>query len=244
MDQNQTLENKTPIHPNQNDAGIWICECSGISISPCLLIQALCSDPYPQVISATWKGDGQPPKAFQKTGTIPLIYGQCNRPFNKAGTLHLFSIQTPVAVAFEQFSHLQDWSFPAQIQAIVALFDQRHDKSNSAFSLKSLFSKDTINMPVRNRTMEWIKTQHLPYIAAFADEDLKRQDETKFRQRYDLPASIPVLSGPSPRDERLKTASSGAALQFLFFGQKVGFVKEYAHHILEILDPLIEGKNE
>lgn len=243
MDQNLMIENKLSDNLNHNDAGIWICECSGISISPCLLMQALCSESYPQPATATWNKDGLPPKPFQKTRTIPLLYGKCSRPLQKPGSLHLFSIQSPVAPAFEQSSQLQEWQFPINIRAIIVLFDQRHNRPGAETFFEQVLGKITPTASVNNHTLAWVKAQQLPFVVAAANENATPQDETRFRQRYQLPANIPIISGPALSDERLKANNAGL-FQFLFSGQRVSFAREYAQHILEILNPLIEEKSD
>ena len=62
-----------------HDVGVGVCEGSGLSLSPCLFMQAVCPALAPRPLFVKWKQAAIPPKAFKKAGTLPLIYSECGR---------------------------------------------------------------------------------------------------------------------------------------------------------------------
>ena len=38
-----------------HDVGVWVCEGSGLGLSPCLFMQAVCPYPLPRSLLVKWK---------------------------------------------------------------------------------------------------------------------------------------------------------------------------------------------
>jgi hypothetical protein len=233
-----------------NDAGIWVCEATGISISPCLFIQAICSERFPVFTSARWAQTGSVHKSFQKSGTLPLLYGEGGRVRPHENFIHLFSIEVPTTCAFEEESHLSDWQFPVEMAGIVVIVDEKYGDSISS-PLNYILSALNLSAP-SNRTLEWVKVQHLPFVIAAMGYDFNPNMETQFRQHYALAAHIPIVSGPALanpkplKDKRrgMDAQSTGNFFETIFSGQRRIFDPEYAKLVLGTLCQLIENKQE
>ena len=90
-----------------HDVGVWVCEGSGLGLSPVLFLQALCPDSAPRLLQVKWKHAVAPPKSFRSAGTLPLIYGEGGHLPPWPYFLHLFAPQAPVAQNFEFESGLK-----------------------------------------------------------------------------------------------------------------------------------------
>ncbi len=231
-----------------HDVGAWVCEGSGLSLSPCLFMQALCPDPVPRPLFVKWKQSAAPPKSFRKSGTLPLIYTECGRIPPWPYHLHLFAPQVPVARAFEQESGLPDWSFTVPLIGIIVIFDRKHDGLPSVLSVSRLIHGFTSPKPNTNRSLEWVRAQHLPYVVAALGYDDTPASQQQFRRRYDLAADIPVVPGPALADARRRSVprqdvqTSSGMFSSMFEHQKLALDKEHAKAVLAALYRLIERK--
>jgi hypothetical protein len=212
-----------------NDAGVWICEGSGQLLSPCLLIQAVCSDQFPEPISVKWKGSNPLPRSFRKSGNVPLIYGECGYIRQQQGYLHLFSASTPMARSFERESCLTDWQFPVAMLGIVVMFDKKSD-NNAAGRFFDPFKASLF-------TLNWVKAQGFPFVIAAVGYDIEDSFIIQFRDRFGLSQQIPIVTGPSLLDgSSNKKNSRNERTAFSLFDSRNLIIKpEYARDILETL---------
>ena len=230
-----------------HDVGIWVCEGSGLSLSPVLFMQALCPNPVPRPLFVKWKSEAVPPRAFRKAGALPLIYTECGRIPPWPYHLHLFAPQAPIVDAFERESGLPDWSIAVPVIGIVVIFDQKHDRPPSALSLSQLLNRSRPPQPRTNRSLDWARGQHLPVVVAALDYDDTADSIREFRSRHDLGADIPVLLGPALADPRQRgargqSASTDGMFSSMFERQKVALDAEYARVVLGALYRLTEHK--
>ncbi len=222
-----------------HDVGVWVCEGSGISLSPVLFMQAVRPEPAPRLLLVKWKSAAVPPKPFRKDGALPLVYSDCGRLPPWPYYLHLFAPQAPIAQALEQSSSLHDWSWTAPVIGIILIFNQKYDRPPSTLSFNRLINRSELHRP--NTPLAWVQDQHLPcVIAALGYEDTPASVQ-QFRDHYDLAPDVPVLPGPALADARPRNrdASSGW-LSSMFEHQKVAFDQEYAKTVLNGLLQQIE----
>ena len=231
-----------------NDVGVFVCEASGILLSPCLFMQSICPDPAPRFLFVKWKKNVPPPKSFRQSGTLPLIYSDCGRDPPRHYYLHLFALQLPVAGLLEQESDLQDWTFSVRMIGIVLIFDRKHDATLSYAFLNWLSNRNKPAIPKKNPSLSWVRAQQLPYVIAALGYDDAPSSEHQFRSMYGIAADIPVVPGPALTDERrlnLKrkgVQTSSSTVSSLFEAQKLAFDEEHARSVLDTLYELIERK--
>ncbi len=226
-----------------HDVGVWICEGSGLSLSPVLFMQAVCPHPPPRLLRVKWKPASEPPKAFKKDRTLPLVYTECGRVPPWPYHLHLFAPQAPIADAFEQESSLPDWSIVVPLIGIVVIFNEQYDRPPSALSWSRLINRSKPPQPETNRSLDWARGQHLPCVIAALGYDDTASTIQQFRSRYDLSADIPVLFGPAPADARQKGAEgdqSSGMFSTMFERRKVTLDGDYAKAVLGKLFQLAE----
>jgi hypothetical protein len=229
-----------------HDVGVWVCEGSGLSLSPCLFMQVLCPDPVPRPLLVKWKQSGAPPKSF-RSGALPLIYSGGGRFPSWPYHLHLFAPQAPAARDFEQESGLSDWHLTVPVIGLVVIFDQKHDALPSTFSLSWLINRITSANPKKNRTLEWTRAQQSPYvIAALGYEDTPAAQE-QLRSRYEIAEDTPIVPGPALADFRRKAqhqdgqADSGM-IASVFEPQQLTLDREHARIVMGVLYQRIERK--
>jgi len=220
-----------------HDAGVWVCEGSGLGLSPTLFLQALCPDPAPRLLQVKWKPAGAPPRPFQ-SGILPLIYSEGGRISPWPYHLHLFSPQAPVSQNFEQTSGLQDWHLRVPVIGIIVIFDKKYDRPPATLSLKPLFNRSKSAKP--NRPLEWVRAQHLPYVVAALDYDDAPTTEQQFRNRYDLATDIPFVRGPALADARHRDDQTSGMFSTVFERQQLVFDREFAKVVLSTLYQLVE----
>jgi hypothetical protein len=226
-----------------HDVGIWVCEGSGISLSPCLFMQAVCPNPVPRPLFVKWKLASALPKSFRNSGALPLIYSECGRLPPWPYYLHLFAPQAPVTRAFEQESELHDWSLAVPVIGIIAIFDRKHDGLPSALSLRQLFDRSL--KPTTNRTLAWVRDQHVPFVVAALGYDDAPDSAQQLRGRYDIAADIVIVPGPAMADaKRRSEQEQGEQTSGMFSGmfehQKLALDQEHARAVLDELFQLIE----
>lgn len=222
-----------------HDVGVWVCEGSGIFLSPVLFMQAVRPEPAPRLLLVKWKSAAIPPKPFRKDGALPLVYSDCGRLPSWPYYLHLFAPQAPIAQALEQTSSLQDWSWVVPVIGIILIFNQKSDRPPSTLSFNRLINRSEPHRP--NTPLAWVQDQHLPcVIVALGYEDTPASVQ-QFRDHYDLAPDVLVLPGPALADARLRNrdASSGW-LSSMFEHQKVAFDQEFAKTVLNGLLQQIE----
>ena len=222
-----------------SDMGIWVCEASGILISPFLFIQAVCPARFPRSVSVKWQPSGSPPKPFGKSEALSFIYGECGRVPPWQSYLHLFSLEIPATRPFERKCALSDWQFPARMGGVVVTFDKRSDDDATgrlAYRLQSAFNPSAQS---KNRTLTWVKAQGLPFVVAAMGYNTGRFTEDRFRQRYGLELHSPIVTGPSLADAASPAGRSVVSWP-LMGGRKVKFAAEYAKQVLSVLCKLIE----
>jgi len=228
-----------------HDVGVWICEGSGLSLSPVLFMQAVCPNPIPRPLRVKWKTAAAPPKAFRKEGVLSLVYSECGRIPPWPYHLHLLAPQAPIAQAFEQESNLQDWSIAVPVIGIIVIFDQKYDRPPTTLSWNRLINRSKSPQPETNRSLTWARGQNLPYvIAALGYEDASYSVQ-QFRSRYDLSADIPVLFGSAPADPRQHGAQGGQSsgmFSSMFERRKVTLDGDYARAVLGKLYQLAERR--
>ncbi len=223
------------------DVGVWVCEGSGLALSPCLFMQAMCSDPLPRPLLVKWKQSAPLPKSFSRSRALPLIYSECGRIPPWPYYLHLFASQAPVTHAFEQASGLQDWSFAVPMLGIILIFDKKYDGLPATLSFNRLINRSASPKP--SWPLAWVQAQHLPYVIAALGYEETRAGEEQFRRRYDVAADIPVIPGPALADARQRGAGgqsvqTGGMFSSAFEHQKLALDPEYARTMLGALFPL------
>lgn len=221
-----------------DDVGVWVCEGSGILISPCLFIQSVCPGQVPLSLSVKWQTAGPPPRSLRKTEAVPLMYGECGRVLHRPGYLHLFSAQVPVTRSFELESVLRDWQFPVRMVGIVVIFDRKSDNTTAYWFLRAFKP----SLQSTNRTLDWAKAQQLAFVIAAMGYSPDRFSEDQFRHRYGLEARVPVVPGPAlvdgsrPSLGRRGTQAQAEQGTWSFFGgRKLRFDPEYAKQVLGTL---------
>jgi hypothetical protein len=224
-----------------HDVGVWVCEGSGLSLSPCLFMQAVYPDPPPRPLFVKWKQSAALPKSFQRSGALPLIYSECGRIPPWPYHLHLFASQAPSTRSFEQESGLSDWSFTVPLIGIIVIFDQKYDRPPATWSLNQLFNRSKTPKP--SRTLDWVRAQRLPFVVAMLGYDAAPAAEQQFRSRYELAADIPIVRGPTLADNRPRDAETSSMFSSVFEHQKLAFDREYAKTVLGTLYQLNE-KNQ
>ncbi len=231
---------------HDNDVGIWVCEASGILISPFLFIQAVCPARFPRSVIVRRQPSDSPPKSFSKSEELSFIYGECGRLPAWQSYLHLFSVGIPSIRPFERESSLGDWQFPVRMAGAVVTFDRRSDDDVTARLARQL---QTILRPTtspRNRTLEWVMAQGIPFVVAALGYNTGDFAEDQFRQRFGIPPHSPIVTGPALADESARdTASSGSRSIVswpLMGGRKVKFSAEYGRQVLGVLCTLIEAQ--
>ena len=231
-----------------NDVGVFVCEASGILLSPCLFMQSICPDPPPRPLLVKWKKSVSPPKSFRPSGTLPLIYSDCGRDPRWHYYLHLFALQLPVAGVLEKESDLQDWTFSVRMLGIVLIFDRKHDDTLSYAFFNWLSNRNKQATPKKNPSLSWVRAQQLPYVIAALGYDDAPSSEHQFRSIYGIAADIPVVPGPALTDEkrlnlkRKSVQTSSNTFSSLFEPQKLAFDGEHARRVLVTLYKLIERK--
>jgi hypothetical protein len=225
-----------------HDVGIWVCEGSGLFLSPVLFMQALCPDPAPRPLLVKWKPATVPPKAFQKDGALPLVYSECGRLPESPYHLHLFAPQAPVAEAVEQESKLQDWAWAVPIVGLILIYDRKYDHAPPPFSLNRLFGQS--QPPPRSTPLEWVQDQGRPYVIAALGYEETLASLAQFRQRYNLADGVPIVPGPAPADARQRSGAEDSGLfSSMFAQQKLTLDREYAQTVLQVLLQQIEREH-
>ena len=232
---------------HDTDVGIWVCEASGILISPFLFIQAVCPARFPRSVTVKRKPADFPPKSFSQSDEYPFIYGQCGRLPPWQSYMHLYSIGIPAVRPFERECGLGDWQFPVRMAGAVVTFDRRSDDDAAgrlARWLQSIFKKPPA--PSRNRTLEWVKAQGIPFVVAALGYDAGSFAEDRFRRRFGVPPHSPIVTGPALADESPRDATSSGGRSIvswpLLGGRKVKFAAEYGRQVLGVLCKLIESQ--
>jgi hypothetical protein len=227
-----------------SDVGIWVCEASGILISPFLFIQAVCPARFPRSVTVRRQPSDSPPRSFRKMEELSFIYGECGRLPAWQSYLHLFSVGIPSARPFERECVLGDWQFPVRMAGAVVTFDKRSDDDATgrlAYRLQSTFNRSAQS---KNRTLAWVKAQGLPFVVAALGYDAGGFAEDQFRRRYGVPPHSPIVTGPALADESPRDAASTSSRSIvswpLMGSRKVRFAAEYARQVLGALCKLIE----
>ena len=218
-----------------HDVGLWVCEGSGLSLSPVLFMQAICPNPEPRLLMVKWKSEAVPPKPFRKDNALPLVYSDCGRLPAWPYYLHLFAPQAPSTHAVEQTSSLHDWAWTVPVIGIVLIFNQKYDRPPSVFSLDRLRQRP----PKPNTPLAWVQDQHLPFVIAaigYADTPATVQ---QFRDHYQLTPELPVIPGP-PLVSARKPGSQSGMFSVAFEHQSMVFDREYAGAVLNELLRQIE----
>jgi hypothetical protein len=219
-----------------HDAGVWVCEGSGLGLSPVLFLQALCPDPAPRPLLIKWKQAVTPPKSFRSTGTLPLIYSEGGRLPPWPNYLHLFAPQVPIAKSFEQESGLQDWHLIVPVLGIIVIVDRQYDPLPGLFSWRGLKSSLTSSNPKRNPSLEWAQAQHLPLVIAALGYEESPLTRGQLRSRYGVTDDVVIVPGPVLSDVRRKASSqSSGMLASAFEPQQLTLDREYARHVMSVL---------
>jgi hypothetical protein len=214
------------------DAGVWVCEGSGLGLGPALFLRALCPNSDPRPLLVKWKPGSNPPKSFRSTGTLPLIYSEGGHLPPWPYFLHLFAPQAPIANKFEEESKLQDWHLTVPVLGIVVIFDKKHDALPPSLSF-SWLRGSTASKSAQNRSLVWALAQQLPIVIAALGYDDSSTFENQIRGRYAVAADIPIVPGPVLADVRRK--ESGGMFSLAFERQQVSLDKDYAQHVMSVL---------
>ncbi len=226
-----------------SDVGIWVCEASGILISPFLFIQAVCPARFPRSVTVKRQPSTPPPRSFRKSEELSFIYGECGRLPAWQSYMHLFTIGIPAVHPFERESVLGDWQFPVRMGGAVVTFDKRSDDATGrlAYRLWSAFSPSAQS---KNRTLAWVEAQGLPFVVAAMGYDARGFAADQFRRRFGVPPHSPIVAGPALADEPPQDAASTGSRSIvswpLLGSRKVKFAGEYARQVLGVLCKLIE----
>jgi hypothetical protein len=227
-----------------NDAGVWVCEGSGLSLSPVLFMQALCPDSAPRPLLVKWKQSVPPPKPFRPSGTLPLVYSECGRIPPWPYHLHLFAPQEPVAGSVQRDCGLPDWSFTVRLIGIIIIFDQKHDGQSAVLALNRLINRSKPSKP--NKPLAWVRAQQLPYVIAALGYDGTSEAKQQLRRRYEIAADIPIVPGPALADarrRRIKYQDDQTSMLPSVLGRKeLAFDADHAKATLGALYQLIERK--
>jgi hypothetical protein len=222
-----------------HDVGVWICEGSGIALSPVLFMQAVCPEPEPRPLLVKWKAAALPPKAFRKEGALPLIYSDCGRLPAWPYYLHLFAPQAPIAQALEQSSNLQDWAWSVPVLGVIMIFNQKYDRPPSALSFDWLINRSRSRKLIK--PLAWTQDQQLPCVIAALGYEDTRDSIQQFRQHYELTTEIPVIPGPPLADAQPRNQDTSSGMfSSVFTHQKVAFDREYAKAVLNELLQQVE----
>jgi hypothetical protein len=215
-----------------HDVGVWVCEGSGLYLSPVLFMQAVCPESVPRLLLVKWKSAAVPPKAFRKEGALPLVYSECGRLPPWPYHLHLFAPQAPIAQALEETSSLHDWSWAVPVIGIVLIFNQKYDRPPSAISFDRLLKRS--QSPKPSISLAWAQDQHVPCVIAALGYEGTPASLQQFRQQYDLAPEIPVIPGPALVDGRPRNQDSQSGMfSSVFEHQKLAFDREYAKAVLD-----------
>ncbi len=227
-----------------SDVGIWICEASGILISPFLFIQAVCPARFPRSVTVKRQPSDTPPKSFSKAEEFSFIYGECGRLPAWQSHMHLFSIEIPLVHSFEHECNLSDWQFPVRMAGIVVTFDRRSDEDAAGRLVHGLQNVFKPSAPPTNRTLEWVKAQGIPFVVAALGYDTGGFDEDRFRWRFGIPPTSPIVIGPALADEPPRDADAAGGRNVITWpilgGHKVKFATEYGKQVLGVLCKLME----
>jgi hypothetical protein len=219
-----------------HDLGLWVCEGSGLSLSPVLFMQAICPTAEPRPLLVKWKADTEPPKPFRKEGALPLIYSDCGKLPAWPYYVHFFAPQAPVEQALHDTSNLHDWAWTVPIRGIVVTFDQQHDRPPSAFSLDRFRSRKP------TPPLVWAQAQQLPLVIAALGYDGDSDASQYFRDRYQLAPAVPVIPCPALANER-KPGAQGGMFSGVFDRQNVIFDRDYAGKVLgELLKQIAHAR--
>jgi hypothetical protein len=239
MDNSSDAQQFTINAMHGRDAGVWVCEGSGLGLSPTLLLQALCPDREPRALLVKWKSAAAPPKSFRSTRTLPLVYSEIERLPPWPHYLRLFAPQAPIAEKFELDSGLQDWQLTVPVLGIIVTFDRQYDPQPPVFSWRGFKNTLTATNPKTNRTLGWARAQHLPIVIAALGYDHTLAFEEQLSRRYDIPNDIPIVPGPTLADARRKSSDSGP-LAFAFTPQQITLDREFARRVMSVLYQPIE----
>ncbi len=226
-----------------SDVGIWICEASGILISPFLFMQAVCPPRFPRSVTVKRQPSAPPPRSFSKSEELSFIYGECGRLPAWQSYMHLFSVEIPLVRPFERECGLGDWQFPVRMAGAVVTFDRRSDNDATGRLTRRVQSIFKPSAPPENRTLEWVKAQGIPFVVAALGYNTGDFSEDRFRQRFGVPPDSPIVTGPTLADEPRDAAAPGGRSVIswpLLGGRKVKFAAEYGRQILGVLCKLIE----
>jgi len=227
-----------------SDVGIWVCEASGILISPFLFIQAACPARFPRSVTVKRQPSDSPPRSFRKSEALSFIYGECGQLPAWQSYVHLFSIGIPATRPFELECGLGDWQFPVRMAGAVVTFDKRSDDGATGRLIYRLHRAFNPSAQSKNRTLEWVKAQGLPFVVAAVGYDTRGFAEDRFRRRFGVPPHTPIVTGPALADESPRDAASTGGRSVvslpLLGSRKVKFAVEYAKQVLGVLCKLIE----
>jgi hypothetical protein len=222
-----------------HDVGVWVCEGSGLSLSPVLFMQALRPDPAPRQLLVKWKSAEVPPKPFRKDGALRLVYSDCGRLPAWPYYLHLFAPQAPVVQAVEQTSRLQDWSWTVPLIGIIVILDPKYEPPLSIRSLPRLINRS--QSPKPNPSIEWVQAQQLPCVIATPGYEDTPAAVQQFRDRNHLAPNVRVMPGPALVDARSRQPDTSSGMFSSMFGsRKVTFDRDYARSVLDGLLRQIE----
>jgi hypothetical protein len=213
-----------------HDVGIWVCEGSGISLSPVLFMQAVCPEPTPRLLMVKWKSAAVPPKPFHKEGALPLVYSDCGRLPSWPYYLHLFAPQAPITHALEQSSSLHDWQWTVPVSGIIVIFNQKYDRPPSALSFDRLLKRSQSRQ--LSTSLAWVQDQHLPYVIAALGYEETPDSLQLFRDHYELTADVPVIPGPALVDGRPRNPETSGMFSSVFAHQQLVIDREYAKAVL------------
>jgi hypothetical protein len=233
-------QNRTPA----KGVGIWLCEGSGLEISPCQFMQSACVAPAPRSLEAKWnRRDSLPPKPFRKKGTIPLLFGETNRGRQAEQPIYLFSLAAPAVRPFERECNLTDWQLPVPIAGIVAIFNRQFEgqmRRSLGDELMQLFRSTP---SPEQQTIGWVEAQRLPFVIAAIGYDSDLNTAACFRERFALGSDIPVITGPGLIDERIleekrrhpEGVGPSAFFQTMLTGGQMIIEEDYSQRVLETL---------
>jgi hypothetical protein len=224
-----------------HDVGVWVCEGSGMYLTPVLFMLSMCPEPLPRPFLVKWKGEAAPPRTFRKHNALPLIYSECGRLPPWPYHVHLFAPQAPTARAVEQTSGLYDWTWVVPISGIILIFDERYDRPLSTFSLNRWLDRSHTAKP--NSPLAWVQDQHVPYVIAALGYDEATTTLEQFRSHHDLAAEVLVLPGPPLADARRRPNlnQSSSIFSAVFERQQLAIDRDYAKSVVDSLFKQIES---
>lgn len=211
--------------------GIWVCGQPVESLSPALLIQALCPEHFP--LPACASPTQTPVSAGRQPAEVSLLHGFHNASSEEQDRLHFFASRLDTPCLLKHKFDLTDWQFPVPLVAIVLLLE----KSGGQYFVDRLASYIGLS---RRDTLGWAKAQGLPVVLGVMGLDAGSAARHHSLGQWEAGSWAQVVVGPPPTRShhpvgRAQTATRRFELSSLLGAGDLRFDDEYATRILSAL---------